>query len=71
MLKTKTIIYKYINIYTMELTTNNNEQIYVIDFDKVNTIEDIKVVLDGLRILFNSSAPAFEQLQPYLKPLED
>jgi hypothetical protein len=49
---------------------NKDLPLYVIDFDKVNTLEDVKVVLDGLRIIFNETAPAFEQLRPYLKELE-
>lgn len=49
---------------------NSDQQLYEIDFTKVNTLEDVKAVLDGLRIVFNESAPAWEELQPYLKPVE-
>lgn len=55
----------------MELTTQNEEQkLYEIDFDKVNGLEDLKAVIKGLRIIFNESAPAWDELQPYLKELE-
>lgn len=57
----------------MELTTPTQEQpqLYEIDFDKVNTLEDVKNILDGLRIQFTELAPAWDELQPYLKPIED
>ena len=53
----------------MELT-QQDQKLYEIDFDKVNTLEDLKAVIKGLRIIFNESAPAWDELQPYLKPLE-
>jgi hypothetical protein len=49
---------------------NKDLTLYEIDFTKVNTLEDVKQVLDGLRIVFNETAPAFEQLKPYLKEVE-
>ena len=49
---------------------NKDLPLYEIDFDKVITLEDVKQVLDGLRIVFNETAPAFEQLKPYLKQLD-
>jgi hypothetical protein len=55
----------------MELTTNNEQKLYEIDFDKVSTLEDLKAVIKGLRIIFNESAPAWDELEPYLKELED
>ena len=50
---------------------NKDLQLYEIDFDKVQTLEDLKAVIKGLRIIFNESAPAWDELQPYLKPIED
>ena len=50
---------------------NKELPLYVIDFDKVKDLEDLKAVIKGLRIIFNESAPAWDELEPYLKELED
>ena len=49
---------------------NKDLPLYEIDFDKVNTLEDVKIILDGFRIIFNETAPAYEQLKPYLKEVK-
>lgn len=40
---------------------------YVIDYSKVNTIEDIKVILNSLDIQFTENARYFDMLKPFLK----
>jgi hypothetical protein len=44
-----------------------NPKPYRIDFSKVNTIEDIKVVLEAMDIVVYENATVFEKLKPYLK----
>ncbi len=43
---------------------------YEFDFDKVNTIEDIKLILQAMGMKFNQLAPNFEALLQYAKKLD-
>jgi hypothetical protein len=45
-------------------------QFYQIDFDKVNTLEDFKAIIKGLRIQFTHQAPAWDEIKDYLIPIE-
>jgi len=43
---------------------------YEFDFDKVNTIEDIKLILQAMGMKFNQMAPNFEELKSISKKVE-
>ena len=40
---------------------------YEFDFEKINTIEDIKVILQAMGMKFNEMAPNFDKLKEYGK----
>lgn len=44
-------------------------KVYEVDFDLVNTLEDMKAVLKGLRIHFTTEASSFEEIKHYLKEI--
>jgi ABC-type arginine transport system ATPase subunit len=43
---------------------------YEFDFSKVNTIEDIKLILQAMGMKFNQLAPNFEELVKYGKKVD-
>ena len=43
---------------------------YEIDFDKVNTIEDVKVILQSMGMKFNRLVPTFDKLKEYSKKVD-
>ena len=43
------------------------ETYHEIDYDKVNTIEDIKLILNALGVKFISNHPKFNTIEPLLK----
>ena len=43
------------------------ETYYEIDYDKVNTVEDIKLILNALGIKFTSNHPKFNTIEPFFK----
>ena len=43
---------------------------YEFDFTKVNTIEDIKLILQAMGMKFNEFAPNFEELVKYGKKVD-
>jgi len=43
------------------------ETYHEIDYDKVNSVEDIKLILNALGIKFTSNHPKFDTLEPLLK----
>jgi hypothetical protein len=43
------------------------ETYHEIDYDKVNTVEDIKLILNTLGVKFISNHPKFETIAPLLK----
>ena len=38
-----------------------------IDYDKVNSVEDIKLILNALGVKFTSNHPKFNTIEPFLK----
>ena len=50
-----------------ELKNYKNPNHFEIDFDKVNTIEDIKLVLDALGIVITKDSSSYNKLKDYLK----
>lgn len=43
------------------------QEIYKIDWGKVEDIEDVKEILKGLGITFTEETPGFEHFEPYKK----
>jgi len=43
------------------------ETYHEIDYDKVNSVEDIKLILNALGIKFMSNYPKFNTIEPFLK----
>ena len=43
------------------------ETYHEIDYDKVNSVEDIKLILNALGVKFISNHPKFDTLEPFLK----
>jgi hypothetical protein len=43
------------------------ETYHEIDYDKVNSVEDIKLILNALGIKFMSNHPKFNTIEPFLK----
>jgi len=43
------------------------ETYHEIDYDKVNSVEDIKLILNALGIKFTSNHPKFDTIEPLLK----
>ena len=43
------------------------ETYHEIDYDKVNTVEDIKLILNALGVKFTSNHPKFDTLEPFFK----
>ena len=43
------------------------ETYHEIDYDKVNSVEDIKLILNALGIKFTSNHPKFDTIKPLLK----
>jgi hypothetical protein len=43
------------------------ETYHEIDYDKVNSVEDIKLILNALGIKFTSNHPKFNTIEPLLK----
>ena len=43
------------------------ETYHEIDYDKVNSVEDIKLILNALGIKFTSNHPKFNTIEPFLK----
>ena len=43
------------------------ETYHEIDYDKVNTVEDIKLILNALGVKFTSNHPKFVTIKPLLK----
>ena len=57
--------------YEPEKEVNNASYIFEtyheIDYDKVNTVEDIKLILNALGVKFTSNHPKFNTIEPLLK----
>ena len=50
------------------------ERAMVVDWDKVNTVEDLKVVMEGINFRFHSvdgNFSAHKEVMPYLKEAKD
>jgi hypothetical protein len=43
------------------------ETYHEIDYDKVNTVEDIKLILNALGVKFSNNNPKFDTLEPFFK----
>ena len=43
---------------------------YAIDFEKVNTIEDIKIILDSLNIMYPAGHKNLDQMKHLLKRVQ-
>ena len=43
---------------------------YEFDFEKINSIEDIKIVLQAMGMKFNQLAPNFDKLKEYGKKVD-
>ena len=43
------------------------ETYHEIDYDRVNTVEDIKLILNALGVKFTSNHPKFNTIEPFLK----
>jgi hypothetical protein len=43
------------------------ETFHEIDYDKVNTVQDIKLILNALGIKFTSNHPKFDTIELFLK----
>ena len=57
--------------YEPEKEVNNASYIFEtyheIDFDKVNSVEDIKLILNALGVKFSNNNPKFDTLEPFFK----
>lgn len=58
------------NIIVDGAKANIQNDWYEFDFDKVNTIDDIKKILSAMGMKFNQMAPNFEELKSISKKVD-
>lgn len=52
------------------MSVDNNFDIYKIDFDKVETIEDVKTIIKGLNITISDRYEGFDGMKHLLKKVD-
>lgn len=55
----------------MEISSKPEPNRYVIDWDKVRTLDDIKRLLRSLEIVFVENFPNLEQIRDLVRPKDD
>lgn len=50
---------------------SNSKKVYLLDLDKINSIEDVKVILSLLQIQFYDSHPSFDIAKEYCVLIEE